>query len=153
MANSKFPKTSVVRDKNPSRRGCQGQRPLVRVPLANILCIGDIESAIAQAVNDKRGDALIGKELGHRLFGGYKRFAGEIIGGVGLGGANIVFGQVRIVFENVLDWISRSEAPQDMFDRDPGANDDRLAQHDLRIAFDTGMRHFEKSFRQSAGEY
>src|SRR5882724_5318208 len=62
--------------------------------------------------------------------------AGIMLQAVGLGGADVLQGQVRVTGDDLLGRQAAAEFAQDMFDGDARIADHRLAEHDLRITDD-----------------
>lgn len=60
---------------------------------------------------------------------------------MGLRCANVFFGKVRIIAQDVLYGIARGKATQDVLNRDAGPRNDGLAHHDLRITLNAWMLH------------
>jgi len=65
----------------------------------------------------------------------------QIIGCVGLRRVNIVFGEMRIILDDVLDGVACREAAQDVLHRDARARDHGLAELDIWIALDAWGVH------------
>src|SRR4029453_17559682 len=75
------------------------------------------------------------------LLGRRDTFMSEVVGRVGLGGANVLRCKVRVIVENVFNAVARSETAQNVLDGDARPDDHWLPHHNLRIALDAWVLH------------
>jgi len=57
------------------------------------------------------------------------------------GRADVQFGEVRVIAEEILDLVTVGKFLKDQFHADPGASNDRLSEQNLRVTNDAGFGH------------
>ena len=71
-----------------------------------------------------------------------QRFVGQIVRSEGLGRTNIVQGQTRMICNDLLWRITRSQLAQYDLDRNTRTSDNRFPAHHFRIDLNSFMRHW-----------
>jgi hypothetical protein len=109
----------------------------------------DVVPGGAESGDDGEVAALVGEKL-HRLFPVVRGiltdednfFVGERVGGIAHRRVDVFSLQLRISFEQVCLGRTLAKFAKEQFDRNPRSSDDRFAEHDTRINFDSiGERH------------